>query len=115
MARENARKVIEQSKNFTKKDFINSRNGSPLQEFAGEKLTVTACAIMEGVDEKQQPIEIGNIVTTEGSFTTISANIIDSIRDIIDMEAEEGAVSYDIKINKRKSKQGRDFLSLIVL
>ena len=108
-----ARKIIEQSKNFSKKDFINSRNGIALQEIAGEKLKVKSCAILLDTDEDEEEKEIGTIITDAGVYTTISENIMDSIRDIIMIEAE-GETDITVNVQKRKSKQGREFLCMTI-
>lgn len=107
------RKIIEQSKSFTKKDFINSRNGIALQEVAGEKLRIRSCAILLDDSDEEGEREIGTIITDSGVFTTISDNIMDSIRDIIMIEAE-GETDITVNIQKRKSKAGRDFLTMTI-
>ena len=107
-----ARQILEASKKFSKKDFINSRNGSALQDLESGKITISACAIIEDVDDEERK-EIGTLITDAGVFTTISDNIIDSIRDLIDIEDELDQKTVEIK--KRKSKQGRDFLSMTIL
>lgn len=107
------RKIKAQSKNFTKKDFINSRNGMALQEVAGKKLTIKSCAVIHDEDSDNENEEVGTIVAEEGIFTTISDNIIDSILDIIEIEEEESGPIV-VNIQKRTSKQGREFLTLTI-
>lgn len=111
-----ARKVLAQSKNFTKKDFINSRNGQALQEVAGSKLNIISCAVLhdDGADSDDgEEKTVGTIIAKEGVFTTISPNIVQSLHDIMEIEAEgEKDIMVDIKM--RKSKGGRDFLTLTI-
>lgn len=108
-------KVIKQSKNFSKRDLVNSKAGYPLQEFDGEMeiKNVVALAMAE-VKEDDDEKEVTIIVTEDKQyFTSISATIYDAMPDVIDILDEENKVN--LRILKRESKGGRDFLSVVVL
>ena len=110
------RKITNQTEKFTKRDSANSRNGLPLQELEHKStLHIIAAAIMEDTDEEtNETKEIGVFVTGEKEYyTTISATVIDTMYDLIDIMSDEGEV--DVRIEKRKSKGGREFLSLVIL
>lgn len=110
------RKTTLQTKNFSKRDGMNSRNGFPLQDLDNkETIKVTAAAIMEDNDEETGEVkEIGVIVTPEKQyFTTISSTVIDAMYDLIDIMDEEGETS--IRLDKRQSKGGREFLTITIL
>lgn len=108
------REIVKQSKKFTKKDLINSRSGEPLQGHCEETLTVLSCAIIHDTDNGGEERDVGTLVTDQGTMTTISKNIIESIEDIIMLE-EDGEEKIQIIVDMRKSKQGRDYLSLTIL
>lgn len=108
-----ARTILSQSRAFTKKDFINSRNGMALQEVAGETLKIVSCAIILDDSDEDGEKKIGTIITESEVFTTISENIIQSIEDIIEIEAD-GETDIQVRISKRKSKAGRDFLTMTI-
>lgn len=111
------RKLIESTSNFTKKDMINCRNGFSLQDLdANEVITVNKAAIVIGDDKDSQDGErqVAVLMDAEGTcYTSISENVLDSMSDIIEVMDEEKECR--IKVFKRKSKQGRDFISLAVL
>ena len=111
-----ARDILKQSKNFTKRDSINSRNGEALSLLNdNQTIVVGASCIMNTIDESTGEITpCGVIVSDEKHYyTTISGTIIDVLPDLIDILDEEEAV--EVRINKRKSKAGRDFLTLTIL
>lgn len=108
-------KIISQSNNFTKRDMVNSKAGYPLQDFDGqmEIKNVKAAAMTEVVEDGEKK-EVSIIVTDDNQYyTSISATIYDSMPDIIDILDDETKV--DLRIIKRESKSGREFLSVIVL
>lgn len=109
-------KIINQSNNFTKRDMVNSKAGYPLQDFDGSKMeikNVKAAAMTEVVEDGEKK-EVSIIVTDDNQYyTSISSTIYDSMPDIIDILDDETKV--DLRIIKRESKSGREFLSVIVL
>lgn len=110
------RTIIENTNNFTKRDSMNSRNGLPLQDLDDKStIKVTTAAILEDVDEETgERKEIGVIRTPDKLYyTTISATVIDTMHDLIDIINEEGDV--EIRLGKRKSKGGREFLTITIL
>lgn len=110
------RNIILNTKNFTKRDSMNSRNGLPLQDLEDkEKIKVTTAAILEDTDEETgERKEIGVLVTPEKQYyTTISSTVIDTMNDLIDIIDEEDEV--EIRLGKRTSKGGRVFLTITIL
>lgn len=111
-----AREIIEATANFKKKDALNSKSGISLQEFCKEgDFTVVECAIIKVTDEDTGDTQqVAAFVTPEHEYvTSISANIIEAVSDLIDIICDEGPVK--IRVRQSKSKAGRDFLSLIIL
>lgn len=111
-----ARQLIA-SHNFSKKDIINSKNGIPLQDFEGDSTelrNITKAAMIEDVDpETGETKYITVLVIGDDYYTSISGTIYDSMGDVLDVMADEEKV--DMRINRRKSKGGRDFLTLNIL
>lgn len=110
------RNIMLNTRNFTKRDSLNSRNGLPLQDLENlEKIKITTAAILEDTDEEtKETKEIGVLVTPEKQYyTTISATVIDTMNDLIDIIDEEGEV--EIRLGKRTSKGGRTFLTITIL
>lgn len=107
-----AREIINQSKNFTQIDAINSRNGVALKDMDGETIIVKALGIVKDVDKETGEVkEVGVIITNEGDcYTTISDNAIDVITDTMEYA---GVKKLTYKVNVRKSKGGRDFISIV--
>lgn len=102
--------------NFTKKDEINSRNSLALQDLPdGQLLTINKAAVINRVDaETGENKEVSILVTEEGEvYSAISATVCDVMDDIIELMEEEPIVN--LRLNKRKSKAGREFLSLTIL
>lgn len=102
--------------NFTKKDAINSRNSFALQDLDDTTiLTVIKAAIVQRPDlETGEDKEVSILVTNDGEvYSAISATVCETMCDIIDLLEEEGTLA--IRLNKRKSKAGREFLSLTIL
>lgn len=107
------REITKATKNFTKKMVINSRNGIPMQDNVGNIMVVAAAVMTDTDEETGEPKDVGVIVTSDKTFMTcISATIIDTLPDLIDIVDEEGET--EVRIDKRKSKGGRDFLTLTI-
>lgn len=103
--------------NFTKRDEINSRNSFALQDLEdGKNLTLTKAAIIQRPDNETGEIKnVAIMVTEDGTvYSAISETVCDIMEDIVDLMNEENA-PIDVRLNKRKSKAGREFLSLTVL
>lgn len=107
------REIINATSNFTKWDFINSKNGYALQDEAGNTLNVTRAATLD-VDDEEGQKKVSVLVTEDGQyFTAISKSVFEVMDDIIDLITDEGMAR--VKINSRKSKGGRDFLTVFVI
>lgn len=108
------REITKATANFNKKMAINSRNGLPLQDNTGS-IEVQAAAILKTTDEETGEIkDVGVIISTDSvCYTCISATIIDTLDDLIDILDEEK--SCEIIVDSRKSKGGRDFLTMTIL
>lgn len=107
------REIIDSTSNFTKWDFINSKNGYALQDEAGNTLNVCKAAILDVEDEDGQK-KVSVMVTEDGQYyTAISKSVYEVMGDIIDLITDEGMAR--VKINIRKSKGGRDFLTVFVI
>ena len=107
------REIINATANFTKWDFINSKNGYALQDEAGNTLNVTRAAMLD-VDDEEGQKKVSVLVTEDGQyFTAISKSVFEVMDDIIDLITDEGMAK--VKINSRKSKGGRDFLTVFVI
>lgn len=103
--------------NFTKRDMINSRNSFALQDLDdGTQLQVEKAAVINRPDlETGEEKEVAILVTTDGTvYSAISATVRDVLDDTIDLIEDEGG-AVTVRLNKRKSKAGREFLSLTVL
>ena len=112
-----AREIIRQSAKFSKKDTINSRNGYALKDVEnGEVLTVTACAQMTNTDEETGELKYVTVLVTPEKeyYTAISAMIYDAAPDLIDM-LDDVDSAVEIKVGKRNSKAGREFLTMTIL
>lgn len=109
------REIISATENFTKKDLLNSRNGFSLQDLEnGATIRAIRCAVVLGQDEDGSDKEVAVIISDDGViYTSISSTIIDSIIDTIGIIDEEG--TQELKLFKRKSKAGREFLTLSIL
>lgn len=112
------RDIITASKNFTRRDIINSRSGYPLQDFEGNSLTipeVVAAAIMKDTDTETGEIKDITVIKTSDShyFTSISATVYDCMEDVIEILDEESTIS--VRVDKRTSKGNREFLTIVVL
>lgn len=112
-----AREIIKQSNDFTKRDVVNSRAGKPLQDFEKSMTitNITAIATCKDVDEETGEIKNVGIFRTADMvyYTTISETVFDTLDDVIEILDEENEIS--VRVDKRKSNSGRDFLTLVVL
>lgn len=107
------REIINATENFTKWDFINSKNGYALQEESGNTLEVVRAATID-VEDDEGHKNVSVLVTSDGNyFTAISKSVFEVMDDIIDLITDEGIAR--VKINSRKSKSGRDFLTVFVI
>lgn len=103
--------------NFTKRDIINSRNSFALQDLDnGTEIVVAKAGIITRPDmETGEPKEVSVLIIEDGTvYSAISATVCDTMEDIVDLIEDEQA-PVTIRLNKRKSKAGREFLSLTVL
>lgn len=112
------REVIMSTKNFSKRDGINCRSGLPLQDFDGSSQTIeniVAAAIMKDTDTDTGEIKDISVLKTGDNYyyTSISATICDNMEEVIDLIDDEGTIN--VRIDKRRSKGNRDFLTLVVL
>ena len=103
------------TKNFTKKNAINVRNGSALKDHGGEEINIEKVCVGTDVDEDGEVKNFGAFITTSGDcYTFISENAIETAKDLIEIiDEEEDAVSC--RVDVRKSKGGREFIALILL
>lgn len=109
-----SRKIVTQSVDFQKKDFINSRNGLALQDVeTGTRIVLTAAAILRD-DTDGEEKDVAVLCTESDVYTSISSSVVDIIDDIIAMQVEDGGELPTVTLNKRKSKSGRDFLTLMI-
>lgn len=108
------REMVRATKNFTKKMAINSRNGIAMQDTLGE-FTVHAAAKMRVDDEDSGEVKSVTVFISPDmdTLTAISAQIYDVADDLIDVIDEEGDCT--VRIEKRTSKGGREFLTLTLL
>lgn len=108
---------MSKTSNFTKRDEINARNSFALQDLEnGAVLTVPKAGLITRPDmETGEPKEVAVLVTDDGTvYSAISATVCDTMDDIVDLIEDEGN-AIQVRLNKRKSKAGREFLSLTVL
>lgn len=107
--------------NFNKKDLINSTSATALSEVAGEKITVTKCAILKREESDGNERTVFVLGDNDGNYYSgISETVIRVCDDIIDMLADnqsaEGVYEpIEIIPRLRKTKAGRDFLTVVIL
>lgn len=107
------RNLILNTNNFTKRDAVNSRNGIALQDMENAFMfNVIAAAQIETVDEETGERKEVSVLKSEDDqyYTSISATVYDVMDDLIGIIDDEG--SCKVRVDKRKSKQGRDFIML---
>lgn len=106
--------IINSTKNFTRKQAINSKNGIALKDMNGSEVHVSGLAVLEDSDSPEGTKEVGVIIAEDGMcYTCISSGAIDVIGDCIDLVNEGEEVT--LKVDVRTSKGGREFIALIVL
>lgn len=111
-----AKAIIAKTNNFTKKMAINIGTSIALQDMGGQKITsIQAAAIVTDVDrETGEEREVAIIVDESGMvYSAISATVLSQMEDVIDL-LDDGE-SFDIIVVSRKSKGGRDFITLNVV
>lgn len=107
------------SKNFTGKDMLNTKNGLALQDAGAVELKMISCATFQK-EEDGETKNVGALKCVgeagEVMYTTISASVIETLSDLIDMEEENllDVQGTEVSVVMRKSKQGREFLSLYI-
>lgn len=117
-----AREIVKASNNFGKKELINSRSGYALQECEDKSvLAVTKAAIVMGPDpETGEEKEVAVLITADGEcYTSISKTVREATDEVIDWLDDEELLESDgsvhIRLLKRKSKGGREFLMLNIV
>lgn len=107
--------VINSSNGWTAKDTINSRTALALKECeSGTTIELSALATLENMGEGGEITKVVSMRSTSGEYyTSISGTVYDVADDIIDMLTDEGAIT--VKVVKRTSKAGREFISLTIL
>lgn len=110
------REIIVKSNSFTAKDSINSRSGQSLQDMEdASTLTIVAAAAMNVTDEEDGELKKVSVLVTEDKeyMTSISATVFDVMPDVIELLNEEPVL--EIRVNKRESNGGREFITLTIL
>lgn len=109
------RKIEKATNGFTKKHFLNSRNGTALQDIdSGDIISVKHAAQIfddNGGEEKTVTVLIDE---QDQYFTAISSSIYRSTEDLIDIIDDESK-PVKVRIDKRTSKSNRDFLTMFIL
>lgn len=103
--------------NFTKRDAINARSSFALQDLEnGAELTIVKAGLINSPDLETGEVKEVSVLITEDNtvYSSISATVCDSMGDIVDLIEEEHA-PISVRLNKRRSKGGREFLSITVL
>ena len=111
-----AKAIIAQTNNFTRKMGINIGTSIALQDMAGQKITsIQAAAIVTDVDrETGEEKEVAILVDESGvCYSAISATVLGQMEDVIAL-LDDGE-SFDVIVVSRKSKGGRDFITLNVV
>lgn len=110
-----AREIISKTENFTSKDLFNAHTANQLQDLEdGTTIKVDAIGIFKAPDmETGEEKEVACFKSGDEYFTSISATVIESAEDLIDVIKEDGP--QNVKLIKRKSRAGRTFLSLMLL
>lgn len=107
------REIIASTKNFSKVDMMNSRNGKALKDVKLDMISVEKLGVLH-VDDDDDPRDVGVIITTDGDcLTCISSNAIEMITDCISLIDDDGE-TIGFTMDVRKSKQDREFIALTV-
>ena len=102
------------TKNFTKLDSINSRNGVALKDCDGMSIAVKKLATGLDVDDKGKERSVGVIVSTDDEYyTTISESACDIIEEA--MELVDSGMNLEMRVTKRTSKNDREFIAITVI
>lgn len=113
-----AKKVITATNNFTRRNLISIGGaGISLKDLKdGTEIKVKACALVQDDSDPENIKDIAAFVDETGNiYSSISANMVDCVPDIVDLFNDDGEEEVSIRIIKRKSKSDREFLSLLVL
>lgn len=108
--------IITKTENFTRKMAVNIGTSIALQDMAGQKIeSIEAAAVVTDVDrETGEEKEVAIIVDGAGmSYSAISATVLGQMDDVIAL-LDDGE-TFDIIVVSRKSKGGRDFITLNVV
>lgn len=104
--------------NVTAIDLLNAHGTSlPVKDVKDSTITVVKMAIDEDVDEHGELKDVGYLFADNGNvYGTISGTAIRTIESMI-AYVEQGLVTLpvNIKVNMRKSKSDRDFITLQVV
>lgn len=111
------KKTIVASKGFTKKMSISlSASGISMKDLKDNaEIKLSAAALVEDTDiDTGEVKKVAAFVDQNGNiYSSISANAIDVTEDIVSLLDDGEEVT--VRLLKRKSKAGRDFLSLVVI
>lgn len=108
--------IITKTENFTRKMAINIGTSIALQDKAGQKITdIAAAAVVTDIDrETGEEKQVAILVDGGGmSYSAISATVLQQMDDIIEL-IDDGE-DFDVIVVSRKSKGGRDFITLNVV
>lgn len=112
-----AKKIAQQSANFTRKHALNAGTAISLQDCDGKRIEgIYAAAVLEDVDRETGEQKLVGVLVDKDSkvYSTISTVILDQMEDIIGL-IEDGE-DFDIEINARKTRNGsREFLTATIL
>lgn len=103
--------------NMSAKDLINAKSNSVPVKTAPPRFKATSFAIAEDVDKESGEVrEVGYIVAEDQTvYGTISPTAISTISDIISaVEENTFELPVEIGVSLRKSKGGREFITLSV-
>lgn len=112
------RKIVNSTKNFTKIDMLNARNGKALRDIDGEMISVKKMAVLEVQEEDDDVKAVGVIVTNDNEvYTCISSGAIAMITDsIVILEEDDLNLSFKVeaRLSKNKTEDGeqREFIAL---
>lgn len=110
------RNYVDMTENFTKRDMANARNGFSFKDLEKPcNVTIVAAARTEDLDEETGEVRHVTIFKTAENeyYTGISDSIYENTELLEELINEEGPVQ--VRINERKSKNDRDFLTMIIL
>lgn len=109
------RTLVKSTNGFTKKHFLNARNGTALQDIdSGAVINVKLAAQISDDSEGEEKTVTVLIDTEDRYFTAISKSIYSSTEDLIDI-IDDGNQPVQVRIDKRTSKSNREFLNMFIL